>query len=56
MDNDTSTDIDHRAKSLQTLAENQRWLEQHREQTVHPGDLPVAEMRKDSDNAGEQPQ
>ena len=39
MDNDD----ERRAKSLQTLADNQRWLNEHPAQTLHQGDLPLVE-------------
>jgi hypothetical protein len=34
-------DKNHHAKSLKTLADNQRWLDEHTKQTMHPGDLPM---------------
>jgi hypothetical protein len=36
---------DQRAKSLKTLADNQRWLEEHPTQTLHVGDLPVSDEK-----------
>jgi hypothetical protein len=32
---------DDHARSLKTLEENQRWLDEHAQQTVHSGDLPI---------------
>ncbi len=40
----TGAMTDDRQKSLQDLAENQRWLDEHADQTVHPGDLPISEQ------------
>jgi len=37
-------------KSLKTLADNKRWLTEHREQTVRSGDVPVS-----SDQTSEAP-
>lgn len=37
-------DIDQHAKSLKTLADNQRWLDEHHRQVLHPGDLQVSDQ------------
>lgn len=37
-------DLDQHAKSIKTLKDNQRWLNEHELQTVHRGDLPVSEQ------------
>lgn len=31
------------SESLKTLAENEKWLQEHKEQTVRPGDLPLSD-------------
>ena len=36
-------DNEHHVKSLKTLADNQRWLNEHPTQILHPGDLPISE-------------
>lgn len=38
-----SMDQDQRAKSQKTLADNQRWLDEHPTHTFHKGDLPTGE-------------
>ncbi len=41
MDNDN----EQRTKSLKTMADNERWLNEHPKQTVHAGDFPVSEEK-----------
>ena len=45
-------------KSLKTLEENQRWLDEHADQTVHAGDLPISQpqLAKDASPAGDSDQ
>ena len=38
-------------KSLKTLEENQRWLDEHADQTVHAGDLPITAAPLDTEVA-----
>ena len=37
-------DNNHHAKSLKTLADNQRWLNEHHKKVLHQGDLPASEQ------------
>lgn len=52
MDNDNK----QRAKSLKTLADNERWLHEHPAQTIHAGDLPTDELPSEPDEIGVQQQ
>lgn len=49
-------DKHHHAKSLKTLADNQRWLDEHTKQTMHPGDLPMDTDLGQSKEIGDQQQ
>jgi hypothetical protein len=47
-------DKNQHAKSLKSLADNQRWLDEHKMQTLHHGDLPISAQTPKEENKDQQ--
>lgn len=51
-----SMDKNQHAKSLKSLADNQRWLDEHKMQILHHGDMPISAQTPKEENEDQQQQ